>query len=296
MLKHFKKGGKINKLFRSRGPFGALIAAARYPFPPKAKSFAACKDVVNGGFGLEIGGPSRGFGPQGFLPIYSFAAGLDNCNYGTQTIWEGSISAGQTFQYDPNRPKGRQFIAEATDLSIISDKTYDFVLSCHSLEHVANPLLALKEWNRVLKDQGRLLLILPHKEDTFDHLRPVTTLEHIIADFSNNTGEDDTTHLQEVLKLHDVDKDWGSPDFESFKKICENNAGNRRMHQHVFDTALVIKMINHARMQIDSVEALRPFHIILTARKPKSGFQPRNEAFLSNSAEWRKKSPFKIDK
>jgi hypothetical protein len=64
------------------------------------------------------------------------------------------------------------------------------VLSSHCLEHVANPILALREWLRVMTPDGTLVLVLPHKEGTFDHQRPTTTLGHMIDDYER---EDDMT-------------------------------------------------------------------------------------------------------
>ena len=43
----------------------------------------------------------------------------------------------------------------------VEDKSFDLVLSTQVLEHLADPLLALKELHRVLKPQGRLWLTAP---------------------------------------------------------------------------------------------------------------------------------------
>ncbi|MAG44570.1 hypothetical protein CL633_01645 [bacterium] len=43
------------------------------------------------------------------------------------------------------------------------NETYDFVYSSHCLEHVKCPKKVLKEWIRILKPGGLLILILPHK-------------------------------------------------------------------------------------------------------------------------------------
>jgi SAM-dependent methyltransferase len=113
--------------------------------------------------GIEIGGPSPEiFGPH----IYPAITSLDNVNF--KTTWEGSIQEGNTFVFHPSRPPGRQYIREATALVDIPSASYDFLLSSHTLEHTANPILALREWLRVLKDNGVVVLVLPHKEGTFD--------------------------------------------------------------------------------------------------------------------------------
>ncbi len=286
----------FRKALRARGVFGVMVAAVRFIFLAKAATVPVCRDLVAGRSGLEIGGPSFGFGPKGFLPLYPAVARLDNCNFGFKTVWEGSLSAGMNFQFAPDKPKGRQYVAEATDLNEIPDKSYDFVISCHALEHTANPLRALKEWVRVLKDGGGAVLVLPHKEESFDHRRPVTTLPHLIKDLQNNTREDDPTHLPEVLALTDLDRDWGLLDPNDFKQRCEKNFENRCVHQHVFVTSLVVQMFDYVGMQVLSVESIRPFHIIVSARKLPPGEILKNEPYLNAQAVWRGKSPFKLDR
>lgn len=53
--------------------------------------------------------------------------------------------------------------ADATDLSMFSSQSMDAVFSSHLLEHVENAAKALKEWWRVIKHGGCLVLYLPHK-------------------------------------------------------------------------------------------------------------------------------------
>ena len=47
-------------------------------------------------------------------------------------------------------------------------------------------------------------LVVPHKDKTFDHNRPVTSLNHLEEDLDNDVDEDDLTHLPEILELHDL--------------------------------------------------------------------------------------------
>jgi ubiquinone/menaquinone biosynthesis C-methylase UbiE len=135
---------------------------------------------------------------------------------------------------------GRQYILDGSHLDEIADEKYDFLLSSHNLEHIANPLKAVKEWVRVLKPGGFILLVLPDKRFTFDRNRPYTSFSHILSDFESNIGEDDLTHLSEILQLHDLKMDPGAGrDFEVFKKRCENNFEVRGLHQHVFSFDLL---------------------------------------------------------
>ena len=156
---------------------------------------------------VEIGGPSDIFRDEGALPVYGVAWSVDNCLYSHQTIWTEKVVPGQTFKYHSGKPPGIQYVCEATELKPIPDRSYDCVLASHCLEHVANPLRALAEWKRVLKNGGLLLLVLPHKDGTFDWRRPVTALTHMVEDYEKQIGEDDLTHLSEILALHDLEKD-----------------------------------------------------------------------------------------
>ncbi len=128
--------------------------------------------------------------------------------------------------------------------------SYDFVLSSHALEHVANPLLALVEWVRSIKANGILTLVVPHKEGTFDHRRPTTTLQHLISDFERATAESDTTHLTEILQLHDLSRDPEAGDFDAFSARAKRNLENRGLHHHVFNTPLAVDVISYLRLQI----------------------------------------------
>lgn len=44
---------------------------------------------VENKIGLEVGGPSAAFRDTGELPLYRYLAGLDNCVFSVETIWEG---------------------------------------------------------------------------------------------------------------------------------------------------------------------------------------------------------------
>jgi len=125
---------------------------------PDSDYYVSC---VTGKNGIEIGGPSSVF--KHTLPLYKKIDSLDGVNFSGTTLWEGNIKEGQTFNYYKKK-MGRQYISDGTDLSKISDSIYDFALSSNCLEHIANPLKALKEWGRILKDDGFLILILPKKK------------------------------------------------------------------------------------------------------------------------------------
>jgi SAM-dependent methyltransferase len=218
--------------------------------------------------GIEIGGPSSIFTRNGLLPIYPYLKKLDGCNFSAHTVWEGELQAGNTYHYETGKAAGHQFIAEGDNLSSIKDNSYDFVLSCHNLEHFANPLKALHEWKRIVKQNGSLILVLPNKEKTFDHKRPVTTLSHLLEDYQNNTPETDDTHFEESVSLHDISMDAGVSSKEELRSRIYKNLEYRCVHHHVFDKDLVIEMLKQTNFEIIATE-LSQIHIFVLAKNVK---------------------------
>jgi len=221
---------------------------------PSAKKY---REYLRGRSALEIGGPSEilALGP---LPIYSVLRNVDNCNYASHTLWEPK-------GFGPRY--GRTFTCEASFLKDIADGSYDCVLSSHSLEHLANPLKALYEWRRVLTTDGLLLLVLPNKDHTFDWRRPVTTLEHIISDYENQTAEDDLTHVDEILELHDLSKDLLAGTPEQFRARSANNVAVRALHHHVFSLSNALELLAYAGFSSILSEVALPIHIIILAKR-----------------------------
>jgi hypothetical protein len=135
------------------------------------------------------------------------------------------------------------------------------------LEHTANPILALLEWKRLLTDGGTLVLLLPDKRHTFDHRRPVTTLEHLADDFKAGRGADDLTHLPEILELHDLERDPDAADMEAFKARSRRNLENRCLHHHVFDVRLARELVEYSGLKVSAIEEIGPHHILVLAQK-----------------------------
>lgn len=236
------------------------IAPARPKLAPQVLA------AIEGKNGLEIGGPSRVFGARGMLPVYPRARRIDNVNFAGHTPWENSVDDRGSFVV-AGRKLGTQWVREAVALVDVPSATYDFVLSSHCLEHVANPLAALREWHRVLRGGGHLVLVLPDPARTFDHRRPGTTLEHLRQDFTRGTTDDDRSHFEEVLALHDLARDPGAGSAAEFRARVEQNATHRCVHHHVFDLDLVSAALGETGWTVLASETARPCHLVTLARK-----------------------------
>lgn len=136
------------------------------------------------------------------------------------------------------------------DINCIETSKYDFFLSCNNLEHIANQLKAISEMLKIIKEDVILLFVLPKKSSNFDHNRKIISFNHILIDYKNNVSQEDRTHLDEILKFHDLPLDLKAGDFESFKRRPERNFENRCLHHHVFNMKLLRKIFNYLNIKL----------------------------------------------
>lgn len=70
--------------------------------------------------------------------------------------------------------------AEAHDLPF-GDDSQDYIISSHVFEHLPNPITALREWQRVIKDGGYVFMIVPLPDALPDDIgRPLATRDELI--------------------------------------------------------------------------------------------------------------------
>ena len=156
---------------------------------PQAAEVGKCKyDVVPYVRGrlMDIGaGPYR---------IFPYAITVDNLDHAGRFGW----------QYKPD------VIADASNLSMFATGSFDSVFSSHTLEHLEDTAANLREWFRVIKPGGYLVLYLPHK-DLYPNIgQPGANQDHKF-DFH----QDDITKIMEAVGCWDLvvnevrDNDFG---------------------------------------------------------------------------------------
>ena len=73
---------------------------------------------------------------------------------------------------DIEQKEGVDIVASVDDLPMIESGSVDVILASHILEHMEDTDKTLKEWRRILKDNGRIIIILPDDE-VIDTLNPM---------------------------------------------------------------------------------------------------------------------------
>jgi hypothetical protein len=92
-------------------------------------------------------------------------------------------------------------IASLEDMTGIPDESQDFIIACHVIEHLRNPLRAFERVYPKLRTGGRFVLIVPEQRLTFDRNRELTTIDHLILDHEEPSFERDLAHYSEYYVL-----------------------------------------------------------------------------------------------
>ncbi len=190
--------------------------------------------------GVEIGGPSGTA-----TIIYENAIRIDNVIFSKDTVWSNHSD-----EYNYYYGKvGKVIINDAVNISLVDNQVYDFVFSSHSLEHIANPLKAIKEWLRILKKGGYVIIIVPEKSVCFDHKRNYSKFTTLLSQYEKNVGEDDLSTLPEILKNHDLSMDLPAGDLGSFTLRSLDNFNNRCLHHYVYSDDLLMEICNYFKCE-----------------------------------------------
>ena len=140
---------------------------------------------------LEVGPGTRAF------PVASSA----QVTYVDRSVEGGRDANWPELKGQPHGPDPHLNLNVNIDrLNPIEGASFDAVVASHVIEHLANPLRALQEFHRVLRPGGRLVLIVPDRTRTFDHVRQPTTLRHLLDEHARNVAEVSEEHIREFCQ------------------------------------------------------------------------------------------------
>jgi hypothetical protein len=130
---------------------------------PKVQRYALAQQYLAGLRGVEIGGSAHNsFDVQAFN-IDRYA------------------SMNTIYKQDERRVVGTALpidIVACGDQLPLKDKSVEFVLASHVIEHIPDPIGALIEWERVARRY--VFLVVPHRDRTFDAGRPLTAVGELL--------------------------------------------------------------------------------------------------------------------
>lgn len=113
------------------------------------------------------------------------------------------------------------------------DKSYDFVISSHVIEHFYDPIKALLEWKRVAKKY--IFIIAPHKARNFDVSRPLTTLQELINRHKEKTPKPQSGFIDRHHDEGGKTPHWSVWDTKQFLELCRYLDFNIIEYQDVDD-------------------------------------------------------------
>lgn len=132
-------------------------------------------------------------------------------------------------------------IDDGEHLATVADNSQDFVIANHFVEHSQNPLLAISNMFRVLKNRGVLYIALPDKRYSFDADRPVTSLDHLLRDFREGPEWSRKGHFEEWVRL--VSKLDNHEEREHLVNTLMEI--NYSIHFHVWSQKEMVEMIQY---------------------------------------------------
>jgi SAM-dependent methyltransferase len=92
-------------------------------------------------------------------------------------------------------------IDNGESLATVGNRSQDFVIANHFLEHCQDPFRTLQNHFRVLKPGGVLFMAVPDKRWSFDADRPCTPVDHLMRDYLEGPAWSKRAHFEEWSRL-----------------------------------------------------------------------------------------------
>jgi SAM-dependent methyltransferase len=156
-------------------------------------------------------------------------------------------------------------VADGETLAGVPDASADFIVANHFLEHTEDPIGTLAAHLRVLRPGGIGFYAVPDKRHTFDVRRPVTPVEHLLADQRDGPGASREGHYREWAELV-----AGAGEDEARRLQAEGAS----IHFHVFTPDAFAELLVRARAEAGlaiELEALQPVRQEFIAIVRKTG-------------------------
>jgi len=139
-------------------------------------------------------------------------------------------------------------IDEGATLSSVTDESFDYLIAAHVLEHIDDPISALKNWVRVVRPGGHIVIAVPDMRLCDEKERALTTVEHFWRDHEEGPHVSADSHYRE----HGL-----NPDGYTGRKLAEYIMEHERMiHYHTFTLTSFVQFLGASqKIGFELVEA-----------------------------------------
>jgi glycosyltransferase involved in cell wall biosynthesis/SAM-dependent methyltransferase len=141
-----------------------------------------------------------------------------------------NVALPEANEFYAEHSRGEIIVPAAVDISApgdnipVPDRSEDFIISSHLVEHLPNLIAAFIEWDRILRDGGYVFMIVPLKGALpADNSRELTPLSHFVEDYNQKI----------TLDTHPTD---GVP-------------GERAGHYHTFTPDSLLEVVHFMRQK-----------------------------------------------
>jgi predicted SAM-dependent methyltransferase len=136
-------------------------------------------------------------------------------------------------------------IDDGERLESVPDRSVDFVIANHFLEHCQDPIGALGTMFRVVRPGGIVYLAVPDKRFTFDVDREITSTEHVLDDHRRGPQGSRRQHFEEWARF--VDRVDDAEVGAHATKLLE---ADYSIHFHVWTQADAFELLSVARREL----------------------------------------------
>jgi predicted SAM-dependent methyltransferase len=175
-------------------------------------------------------------------------------------------------------------VDDAERLAKFADRSVDFVIANHVLEHTEDPIGSLENLLRVIRPGGVLFLTLPDPRYTFDSDRSRTTVEHLLRDHAEGPEGSRRQHYEEWARA--IER---LPEERIPERVEEFARARARHHFHVWELEDFLGLLRAAELPCALVHAqayLKEFAVILRRTAPvQAGAKPPAQLRSSSSAQ-----------
>lgn len=151
-------------------------------------------------------------------------------------------------------------VDDGEKLATIPTESQDFIIANHFLEHTEDPIGTIETHLGKLKPGGVLFYAVPDKRFTFDFRRPVTPIEHMVADFEEGPERSRAEHYREWCRFvfNEESPSVGSTAQATSDEWVEERAKQLEaqaysIHMHVWTQAEFLHLILTLRQRFDDV-------------------------------------------